>query len=141
MCLALPDICAALESPDGQASGTRYKAWCDIYLMHRLPLLTSDDVYRLRCGVLHQGKFGHPRMQFSRVAFTLPDDRGNQQHLNIVNDVLWLDAITFGVVMYAAYNQWAAAKQNDPNVMRNFPHLVQLRPGGLPPFQGLDCIA
>jgi hypothetical protein len=30
--LTLPDICAALESPDGTTSGPKYKAWYNLHL-------------------------------------------------------------------------------------------------------------
>ncbi len=83
MSLSLPDICAALESPDGETSGQRYKRWCDVWFLPCYPELTSLDLYSLRCGVLHQGRLGHSKMQFSRVLSTVPNSSRNISHRNI----------------------------------------------------------
>ena len=56
----LPDICGALESDNGFASGERYKAWYDAWLgpkyaevgMHYS--FTADDLWYLRCALAHQ---------------------------------------------------------------------------------------
>lgn len=37
MSLTLPDICAALESPNGEASGPKYKAWFNANLARYFP--------------------------------------------------------------------------------------------------------
>ncbi len=52
--VCLPDICAALESDDGEATGSRYISWSDIYLPDSL--LLGAERYRMRCKVLHQGR-------------------------------------------------------------------------------------
>ena len=48
--LTLPDICGALESDTGTASGAKYKAW----LRANVPGLASDAelIYGLRCSLL-----------------------------------------------------------------------------------------
>jgi hypothetical protein len=51
--LALPDVCAALETP-GAHIGERYRAWCRRYLND--PLVSPDEFYKLRCALLHQGQ-------------------------------------------------------------------------------------
>src|ERR1022692_3417221 len=56
--LTLPDICGALESPDGGATRERFTAWYDTYLAQTYQSLTAADCYSLRCGVIHQGRFG-----------------------------------------------------------------------------------
>lgn len=138
MCLTLPDLCSALESPDGETSGPQYKKWCDEYLVKRLPPMTANDFWKLRCGVIHQGRLGHPQMGYDRIIFTLPDGRNNQAHCNIINNALNLDAIIFYVSMFESVRAWSAAKTADPNVIANLPNLVQFRPRGL---FGLPCIA
>jgi hypothetical protein len=50
----LPDVCAALESPDGTTSADRYQNWYRRYLDD--PLLSSEEFYKLRCVFLHQGR-------------------------------------------------------------------------------------
>jgi hypothetical protein len=48
--LTVPDICSALESPDGEANGARYKAWVNQHVAplhlrpdNRQPFLTGED--------------------------------------------------------------------------------------------------
>jgi hypothetical protein len=142
LALTLPDICAALESRDGQTSGSRYKAWYTSWLASRYSTLTGNDLYRLRCGVVHQGRFGPSSMQYSRILFTIPNPQGNVFHNNIINDALNLDTQTFCQDMLACVKRWYASKENDPNVIQNLPHLVQFREYGLAPYMvGMPLIA
>jgi hypothetical protein len=139
--LTLPDICAALESPDGQTDRDRYKVWYNANLGGRYGALTDADCYSLRCGVVHQGRFGHPKMGYGRVVFSLPGT-GIFLHNNIVNDALKLDVGQFCRDMVQAARRWFASKQNDPTVQANLPNLVQLRPQGLAPYiVGMPLIA
>jgi hypothetical protein len=130
--LTIPGICAALESPAGSTSGQdkiKYKAWYSANLAIQYPNLTAEDCYSLRCGVVHQGKFGDPsKMQYARVIFTLPNAQNNVFHNNIINDALNLDAVTFCRDIIEAARVWAFAKQNDALVQQNASLLVQLRP-------------
>src|SRR5207247_2370194 len=92
--LALPDICGALESPDGEANPQRYKDWWNSWMASAYPQVTSTDIYSMRCGVVHQGRFGHPKIQFARILFTL-SPRHNVIQIMEINDALTLDATTF----------------------------------------------
>ena len=140
--LALPDICAALESPDGETRGSRYKQWCEQWFVRLYPRLTSDDLYYMRCGLVHQGRSGHPKSQYSRVIFTIPIASGNYFHNNVANDALNLDAPTFCRDMIGATTRWYIAKQADPNVVANLPRLMRLHPNGLAPYMvGMPVIA
>jgi hypothetical protein len=58
--LTLPDICGALESENGQASGSKYKAW----LRANVPEQATDAdlIYGLRCSLLHQGFIAQGRL-------------------------------------------------------------------------------
>jgi hypothetical protein len=131
--LTIPDVCAALESVDGQTNRDRYKAWYNAHLGGRYGAVTDADCYSLRCGVAHQGRFGHPRMEYGRVIFAIPG-RGIFLHNSIANDALHLDADRFCREMIAAARQWFAGKQNDPAVQANLPNVVQLRPNGFSPY-------
>jgi hypothetical protein len=73
MALALPDICAALESANGETSGPKYKSWYVTNFGVRYPKLSANDCYKLRCGIVHQGRLGHPSMQYGRIILTLPN--------------------------------------------------------------------
>lgn len=132
--LTLPDICSALESFDGETRKPRYQAWVDTWFLPEYPMMTADDLYSLRCGVVHQGRFGHRNMQFSRVIFSLPDGRNNVFHQNILNDALNLDAVQFCRDMQTAVRSWWATQATDPHVQSNIPNLMQYRPDGLSPY-------
>src|SRR5262245_24113040 len=53
--VALPDICAALESKTGDAGkGGPYRAWCNQNFSGRY--LSGENRYDIRCALLHQGR-------------------------------------------------------------------------------------
>lgn len=136
-CLALPDICAAMESADGEATGNRYKAWHDKWIAAAYPEITGGDMYYLRCGVIHQGVMAHRKMQYDRIVFGIPDIRSVYIHRSVTLygglKVLMIDANRFCRDVMASVSKWQAAMQNDANFKANMPRLFQLRPDGLPP--------
>ncbi len=140
--LSLPDVCAAMESSDGTSSGAQYRSWYNNWLAPKYPRITADDIWSLRCGVLHQGRFGHPRMQYDRVLFTIPDGRGTVLHNNIMSDALNLDARWFCSDVLESVSRWSEAKRSDPIVQGNMGRLLKLHPHGLPPYiTGVPVIA
>jgi hypothetical protein len=140
--LSLPDVCAALESLTGETTARQYRDWYDRWLRQKYPQVTGDDLYGLRCGVVHQGQLAHPKSQYSRIVFILPNAQRGFIHRVIVDDVLHLYLVTFCTDMVTAVTQWYAAKQNDANVIANFSRLVQYRPQGLAPYiEGVPLIA
>jgi hypothetical protein len=132
--LTLPDICSALESEDGTSTSTKYMAWCDTWFLDSYPNLTSTDLWSLRCGVVHEGKLGHPKMQYSRVIFTFPIPSGNVFHNNILNGALNLDARIFCQDMINSVSCWYSQKKDDIYVKANLPRMIRLYPDGLPPY-------
>lgn len=146
--LTVPDICAALECDPAKiwVTEAKYVAWCRTNLEPHYRHFTSEDCYRLRCGVLHQGKFGHPKTPYDNVYFGLPNTTGFVNHDGLVEwggkKGLQLDAQMFCQTMIAAVRNWLAKSVENPNIAVNLPHLVSLRPDGLPPFvQGIPVIA
>jgi hypothetical protein len=140
--LTLPDICAALESADGRSSGSKFKDWYSANAASAFPLLTGEDVWCLRCGVLHQGRFGHPAMQFGRVVFTLPNPQNIDLHMNVRHDALNLDGLVFCSVMARRVRLWMEANKENATVQANMQSLVQFRPNGLENFiVGVPIIA
>lgn len=140
--LGLPDVCAALESKDGKTSNRQYRAWCDTWFIPRYPQMTSQDLYSMRCGVVHQGRLGHDNMQYARVLFTVPNPANNVFHQNVMGDALNLDVLTFCHDMIQAVSQWQAAKQNDPNVQANMSRLLRYHEHGLAPYMvGMPLIS
>jgi hypothetical protein len=163
--LALPDICACLESPNGNTRGRvgeAYKDWFRANLSNRFNNLTDVDAYQLRCGVMHQGHFGdHPRRNYDRIIFigqnpniryradivvTISPDVAfggmSVEELRLSGRILHLEAEFFCRTISDAVRTWAIAKADDPNVKTNLPKLVRYRPYGMPPYiVGVPLIA
>ena len=140
--LTMPDICSALESEDGTTTKAKYQSWCDTWLMASYPRLSTADLYSMRCGVVHQGKLGHPDLQYSHILFTLPRPNAVVYHNNITQDALNLDLETFCRDMVDSVHRWYDQAKNAPYVKANLPHIVRLYPKGLPPyFVGVPLIS
>jgi hypothetical protein len=120
--LMLPDVCAALESKDRRATPERYKAWFNTWVATKYPgILNADQMYYLRCGVAHHGKFEHPAMKYERIFFTLRPN-GQFFHCNVFKNALNLDIPFF---CKDGVDEWFAAKKADPSVKKNLARLVQ----------------
>jgi hypothetical protein len=149
MAITLPDICAGLEAENGETSGARFKAWYNANLANRLPELTDVDAYSLRCGVIHQGRFGHPKMRYDRMILLLPGPiqtlRWGARHQSPIDPNVYSWSISvhvFCAEIIAAVRDWYAKKKDDRAVKVNLPRLVQYRPDGLMPYiKGMEIIA
>lgn len=146
--LALPDVCGALEASNGTATRERYKQWWRKWLGSKYAFHTEDDVWSLRCGVVHNGSFGHRNSQFDRVVFHLPSPQVYWHNTLFKNcsdtgvTVLVLNPVTFCNNMVEAAAQWLVANEHDPNVRKNIARVVQSRIDGFPPcFSGVPVIA
>jgi hypothetical protein len=106
----------------------------------------------MRCGVLHNGKFGRPDDQFDHIMFSCPvvgQGRIGEFILknSIINGVkydavLSLDAVIFCEKMITASEKWAGEHKNDGNVLVNLPTLIHSRPSGVAPFiEGVHIVA
>lgn len=135
MATALPDICAALASEDGRSNGPRYREWCDQNLQDgNFSFVTGEDLWSMRCGVLHQGRFGDLRHNVAKVIFTLP---GGVSLTNCqVNDAYLYGVVEFCQNLCAAAHRWHEAHRDDPNVQVNSRRMMRYYPEGLPPYIG-----
>lgn len=134
MTVALPDICVSLKSPTGDATANGYMAWCDENLGPEFAYVTGRDLWSIRCGVLHQGRFGDrkKRSEVSRVIFAVPGDH------------VWTNCTLNGAYFYSvsefcknftqAVARWLENNRNDSTVASNLPKLMQYRVGGFPPY-------
>ena len=130
--LALVDIAAALQSPDGRTTGAKFKSWFEAHLGETYPLLSSEDMWLLRCGMLHQGRTASKN--YDAVIFTLPDGRGNLFHNNIMNQTLQLDLVKFCSDVTAAVETWWATNDHLEPVATNAKDLVRVRQDGMAPY-------
>ena len=134
--LSIPDICAALTCNPKSICVTSkdYIAWCETNLEPKFSSFTAVDCYRLRCGVVHWGNFGHPKARYDKIVFTLPT-KLKMAEGRIGNDdtglVLTLDCVTFCARMISAAREWLRTKTEDVNVQTNLQSIVRLRPQGI----------
>lgn len=129
--LALPDICGALASDDGTTTRSKYKDW----LRDNVPEQAGDvdEIYGLRCSLLHQGR-ALPHGSVFPIAFTFPPggihnlstEVGDQRVGWIAID-LFVDEVTRGA------ERWLARYASTKTVARNLEKFARLRPEGLPP--------
>ena len=131
MAVALPDICASLISENGRTSPDRYKEWCRTNL--GFTYLTSEDLYSMRCGVLHNGRFGDMKHSVSRVIFIPPMGNGGTVQDCRSNDAYLFSVVEFCQTVTTAVYNWFEANRNDPHVQANIDRLMQYRAGGLAP--------
>ena len=133
--LAIPDICAALNSENGETNGKKYIAWfnenvpqlCDDYL-------DGEVVYILRCSLLHQGKFTHPKQKYDRIIFQPPNKNGNNFHKITVKmsneNVLLLNLTKFCDDILLSAKIWSFRNQDSENYKNNSINLIQTNNNG-----------
>jgi hypothetical protein len=138
--LAVPDICGALASANGQASGSKYKAW----LRENVPAQASqaEGIYGLRCSLLHQGR-AHPHGNSFPIAFTYPTGAQLHNLSTVVNgdQVGWLSIPLFVDEVCTGAETWLAKFGNSNTVATNYQKFARLRPEGLPPHVAGPVIA
>lgn len=138
--LALPDICGALGSENGKASGAKFKVW----LRDNVPeqAADADIIYGLRCSLLHQGKT-LPHGGHFPMAFTLP---GTAQLHNIStvvgNDqVGWSSVSLLVQEVTRGAESWLNMFGETALVTKNMEKFARLRPEGLPPHVNGPVVA
>src|SRR5258706_12317035 len=130
--LAIPDICGALESADGESAGAKYAVWFDRHIAPRYGgLLSGEDAYLFRCSMLHQGTTQHPKSSFKRFLFVEPGATGSVFHNNILNDALNIDVRIFVRDVVEAALQWLPTVEDLPQYRANSARFVTRYPVGL----------
>jgi hypothetical protein len=131
--LALPDICGALASDNGQATGPKYKDWVRANVPEQAA--QADMLYGLRCSLLHQGK-ALPHGGAFPVAFTLQQTGGGLHNLSTIvqgDQVGWLHVPTLIDELTRGAEQWITQFGETKTVTRNLEKFARLRPEGLYP--------
>lgn len=152
--LSVPDIAAAIDSDDGKATGQKYVAWYDEWVLPRFSTnvnevlqargiespvdienpFTGAECYYYRCAMLHQARSTHARSAFSRVMFVEPKSTSNVIHYGILNDALTIDLPSFCLEVTQGYRDWVAAAQEEGNYKRNMENTMQRHRDGLAPY-------
>lgn len=134
--LTLPDICGALESETGSTNGKSYKKWYDENMQGK-SILSAEDCYAFRNGMVHQAYPKHKNMRYERVIFIHPDFTniiGGDN--NIINNAVWIDFIKFCENMIESVRQWEKRMKdsNNVNFEKNYSNLIQVHPKGISPY-------
>jgi hypothetical protein len=142
--LAVPDICGALASDNGRASGPKYREWlADWFELNAgtpsaraIGSVRAEELYAFRCSLLHQGS-AQPDGRGSRLAFVEPGRSILQLHnssTNVGGEVVsWISIPLFVDEMSDAVARWWGAHGNTTTVARNFTRYARRRPEGLAP--------
>lgn len=133
--VALPDVCAALESTAGDAgNGGPYRAWCKEHFTGRY--LTPDDRYAIRCALLHQGRTTPDRGTWLSYSFVQPSPSGQRVHNWVTPSErnITLDVGEMASETKHAMRNWFLKLQlpinatRAANVQKHLPHLAHEKP-------------
>ena len=132
--LSIPDMCAGLESADGQTTGPKYIAWFDKWVAVKYGgRVTGQDCYGLRCSLLHQGRAQPHRGLYARAIFVEPGPIG-VFHNNVLNDALNLDIPTFCHDMIDSARQWLPTVSGTAVFQANLDAFFTRHPQGIAPY-------
>lgn len=142
--LTLPDICAALESEDGETTGQRYRDW---YSNNMVDQRSLDDkqCYNFRCKMLHQGRSSYHNTHSKdgkndkdqRVIFIYPNDRiymDNNRLFIGTKEAITVDLRKFCKNMIQSVRIWESKMKKNPIYIKNCENLITIRPDGIAPF-------
>ncbi len=133
MASALPDICSSLSSEDGRSDSRKYKIWCEKYLIESyFKFITPEDLYSIRCGLLHQGRFVGLRHTVERVIFV---PKGPVSMVNCqVNGAYIYGTVEFCTNICRASQKWYDESRGDTSVINNIQHMMDYYQSGISPY-------
>ena len=131
--VCLPDLCAALQSANGEATTQRYVKWCNTYVPSAV--LSGEERYRMRCKVLHQGRAttDQPSGRYVGFSFGQPSPAGHVDHLRVDAGCLNVDVGCLAGEVQAGVVQWARTLEANPSsadaehAFKNLSSLVRVR--------------
>jgi len=133
--LAIPDLCGAMGSENGEASREKYQAWFDKYVAPKYNgFLSGTDCYFFRCSLLHQGSSQHPNNTYKRVLFVEPSATTNVFHNNIMNDALNIDVRIFCNDIISGAEAWLGENEETELYKKNYDKFMRRYPDGLKPY-------
>lgn len=130
--LSLPDICGALDSPDGEASRERYITWYDHHITSGLA--RGQDIYHFRSSLIHPSRTPAPKGQFTRIIFMEPRATTYVFDNCIVGDALMLDVHNFIMLLCTATRIWLKAAEGKETFKKNLNKVINHHPNGLSPY-------
>jgi len=139
----LPDICAALESEDGQGKPDKYKNWCKRYLADEA--MSASDWYALRCALLHQGQTTPDEGRYRSVSLSSPATAVRLHKVIVPSEGnITLDMVRVAEDIRGSIARWrrdleSPAQANHlANLQRHLSTLAKEKPKTIPGISGLD---
>ena len=133
--LAIPDLCGALCSENGEAHSEKYKGWFDKYVAPKYNgFLSGNDCYFFRCSLLHQGSSQHPKNTYKRILFIEPSATTNIFHNVVMNDALNIDVRIFCNDIITGAEQWLSENEETELYKKNYDKFMRRYPNGLNPY-------
>lgn len=131
--LTLPDICSAMECPDGLSSAERYENWFNIRVARHYPgELNGKQCYAYWCRMFHPSAArAEERQGAERHAFVVP----GSTEINTVfraNRVVYLDLGVFCRQVGDAANSWLKAVKWTEPFETNCARILTIHPMGIP---------
>jgi len=155
MTVAIPDICSALQSENNKTTGRKYKNWFNKYIPKLSPnkygasgQLTADDLYLIRCSLLHQGQTSNQN-EYKRLLFIEPEAVAYKSlssfHCCIVGSgspeqSLLVDIVKLCDDIIKATETWLIDMQDNPYYKTNASRLIRRHPDGIAPILGAAII-
>jgi hypothetical protein len=136
--VVLPDICAALETKNGQTSGELYQRWCSSYWPSKR--LSPEQRWSIRCALLHQGRA--VLRTGESLSYIRPAPPGSRVHeyLDPTEKNITLEVDKLAAEVRKAIHAWASDLQKNRvnptklnNVRRHMRWLAKEKPKTLPP--------
>ncbi len=134
--LALIDICAALNSPNGETNGTLFKKWFNKYLSQyssgsfgTITSFYADECYKLRCRFMHQGRADidantmDSEVKSGKIAFRVGPGK---VHMCNFSGIYYLDIETFMEDVIAGVEKWTIDVKGVVHVEENRKKMVKL---------------
>lgn len=81
--IVIPDICGSAENPGRGISKKRYVNWYEENVNDSDTGLYAETAYRLRCGLLHEGRGGSSSKNRDYIIYTFPHEYPNARGINI----------------------------------------------------------
>ncbi|MCQ2010531.1 hypothetical protein NOM01_10940 [Sporolactobacillus sp. STSJ-5] len=142
--LCIPDMCAALQSENGQTTGKKYRNWYRENFTDDQNLLSAEDCYSFRCSFLHQGTTQENGSRYARIVFAEPGPMTmhNNVFINKVKKgnelieerVLNIDIEIFCTIMINSASRWIQKVKDTEVFKRNSEKAFSKYPEGLSPY-------
>jgi hypothetical protein len=137
--VVIPAVCAALETPNGEAGGSEYKNWCRRYF-DKDTRFTASDGYAIRVALVHQGRTTADEGQYRSYSFVWPPEQ--DVHLTVRELSPGQQNLTVDVEQLAnetrrAMEVWFKDEQRGPQRQSRIPLLARQGEAAIPRATGV----